>query len=149
MKTPILMPPSEFEVLLVPVESDEAHIRRQQLQEAQSDSNNEEEEKTLAMDDAGGESTTLVSTPGESEYCRSLADMLTLSPFHMPHDYERKAILKAERVRAIQSAMQELSVEQRAALEEEINRGFQDWLVTSGNYRQVLDLIRFEREVID
>ena len=149
MKTPILMPPSEFEVLLVPVESDEAHIRRQQLQEAQSDSNNEEEEKTLAMDDAGGESTTLVPTPGESEYCRSLADMLTLSPFHMPHDYERKAILKAERVRAIQSAMQELSVEQRAALEEEINRGFQDWLVTSGNYRQVLDLIRFEREVID
>lgn len=146
MKTPILMPPSEFEVLLVPVESDEARIRRQQLQEAPSDSNNEEEEKTLAMDDAGGESTTLVSTPIESEYCRSLADMLTQSPFHMPHDYERKAIVKAERVRALQSALQELSAEQRVALEEEINRGFQDWLVTSGNYRQVLDLIRFERD---
>jgi len=139
MKTPILMPPSEFEVLLVPVESDEARIRRQQLQEAPSDSKNEEEEKTLSMDDAGG----------ESQYSLSLADMLTLSPFHMPHDYERKAIVKAERVRSLQSAMQELSAEQRAALEEEINRGFQDWLVTSGNYRQVLDLIRFEREVIE
>ena len=67
----------------------------------------------------------------------------------MPHDYERKAVVKAERVRSLQSAMQELSAEQRAALEEEINRGFQDWLVTSGNYRQVLDLIRFEREVIE
>jgi TBCC domain-containing protein 1 len=139
MKTPILMPPSEFEVLFVPVESDEARIRRQQLQEASSDSKNDEEEKTLAMDDAGG----------ESQYSLSLADMLTLSPFHMPHDYERKAVVKAERVRSLQSAMQELSAEQRAALEEEINRGFQDWLVTSGNYRQVLDLIRFEREVIE
>lgn len=149
MKTPILMPSSEFEILLVPVESDEARIRRQQLQEAPSDSNNEEEEKTLAIYDAGGESTTLVSTSIENEYCRSIADMLTLSPFHMPHDYERKAIVKAERVRALQSAMQELSAEQRAALEEEINRGFQDWLVTSGNYRQVLDLIRFERDAIE
>ena len=65
----------------------------------------------------------------------------------MPHDYERRVIAKAERVRALQQAMQELNEEQRANLEEELNRGFQDWLVTSGNLRQVLDLIHLEKRV--
>ena len=76
-----------------------------------------------------------------------LADLLTLSPFHMPHDYERKVVAKAERVRTLQSAMQELKSEQRATLEEELNRGFQDWLVTSGNFKQVLDLIHLDKSV--
>lgn len=142
MKTPILLPPSDFDVILVPVESEEARMRRMP---ASSGVSNDEEEKTVLVDDSVGESTTAMSSPIESEYCRLLADLLTQSPFHMPHDYERKVVAKAERVVTLQSAMQELMYEQKAALEEELNRGFQDWLVTSGNFRQVLDLIHLEK----
>ena len=168
MKTPVLLPSSEFDVLLVPVESEEAHIRRRLLREEQqvadaaaalSPTNGNEEENQAAAADAGGEeageTTTVHSTtsgltekpppPLESDYCRILADLLTLSPFHMPHDYERRVIAKADRVRALQQAMvTELTDEQRSNLEEELNRGFQDWLVTSGNLRQILDLIHLE-----
>jgi hypothetical protein len=41
--------------------------------------------------------------------------------------------------------MQELNHEQRSNLEEELNKGFQDWLISSGNFRQVLDLILLEK----
>ena len=37
MKTPILLPASDFDVLLVPVENEEARIRRQLLRESQSE----------------------------------------------------------------------------------------------------------------
>ena len=43
--------------------------------------------------------------------------------------------------------MQELSDEQRTSLQDEINRGFEDFLVTSGNLRQVLDLVHLEKGV--
>jgi len=65
----------------------------------------------------------------------------------MPHEYERRVIAKAERVRGLQQAMQELSDEQRTSLQDEINRGFEDFLVTSGNLRQVLDLVHLEKGV--
>jgi len=168
MKTPVLLPSSEFDVLLVPVESEEARVRRQLLKETQeaeaaavASTNNEEEDAAGGAEEAG-ETTTVYSTtstltkeergeqgprPLESDYCRTLTDLLTLSPFHMPHDYERRVISKAERVRTLQQAMQELNEEQRLSLEEELNRGFQDWLVTSGNLRQVLDLIHLEKRV--
>ncbi|KAL7543773.1 hypothetical protein ACHAXR_013086 [Thalassiosira sp. AJA248-18] len=177
MKTPVLLPASEFDVLLVPVESEDVRIQRQLLRESQAEAaiaattaNNHEEEDNPASD-AGGEeaneTTTVYSTtssltgvtgdrekgeqpppPLESDYCRTLADLLTLSPFHMPHDYERRVIAKADRVRTLQQAIvQELNDEQRSSLEEELNRGFQDWLVTSGNLRQVLDLIHLEKRV--
>ena len=174
MKTPVLLPASEFDVLLVPVESEESHIRRQLLRESQAeaamvDTANSEEGNPATSSDGGeeaNETTTVYSTassltgitgdkekgeqpppPLESDYCRTLADLLTLSPFHMPHEYERRVIAKAERVRIVQQAMQELNDEQRASLEEELNRGFQDWLVTSGNLRQLLDLTHLEKRV--
>jgi len=65
----------------------------------------------------------------------------------MPHDYERRVISKAEKVKTLQQAMHELNDEQRLSLQDELNRGFQDWLVTSGNLRQVLDLIHLEKGV--
>ena len=162
MKTPVLLPSSEFDVLLVPVESDEVRTRRRHLREsavemaavvASSRANNEKVENPIAMEDATGiiserdkgERDRLPS-PIESDYCRMLADLLTLSPFNMPHDYERTVVAKAERVRTLQAAMQELNSGQRAALEDELNRGFQDWLATSGNFRQILDLIRLDKE---
>jgi len=179
MKTPVLLPPSEYDVLLVPVESEEARIRRQLLRESQAEAaaaaarNNEDDAPASpadAMGEEAAETTTVYSTtssltgitgdcgkasencqpppPPESDYCRILADLLTLSPFHMPNDYERRVISKAERVRTLREAIvQELTEEQRSNLEEELNRGFQDWLVTSGNLRQVLDLIHLEKRV--
>lgn len=180
MKTSILLSSSEFDVLLVPVESDEARTRRQMFRESQADraavpptstnkneEEEEEDEETPASGvDASGETTTVYSntssltgitgdrekcaeersvSPIESDYCRLFADLLTLSPFHMPHDYEKRVVRKAERVRSLQMAMQELNHEQRSNLEEELNKGFQDWLISSGNFRQVLDLILLEK----
>mmetsp|Transcript_25995 Transcript_25995/g.46878 ORF Transcript_25995/g.46878 Transcript_25995/m.46878 type:complete len:1240 (-) Transcript_25995:80-3799(-) len=179
MKTPVLLPASEFDVLLVPVESEEARIRRRLLREVQAEAaaaaaaaaanNNNEEEPSDNVGEEANETTTVYSTTSsltgitggekcseheqpppapESDYCRILADLLTLSPFHMPHDYERRVISKAERVRTLREAIvQELTEEGRSSLEEELNRGFQDWLVTSGNLRQVLDLIHLEKRV--
>jgi TBCC domain-containing protein 1 len=160
MKTPILLPSSEFDVLLVPVESDEARTRRQQLKESAgemaavvaSSRTNEKVENPISAGDATGITSERdkgerdrLPSPIESEYCRMLVDLLTLSPFNMPYDYERRVVAKAERVRTLQSAMLELNSGQRAALEEELNRGFQDWLATSGNFRQVLDLIHLDK----
>ena len=179
MKTPVLLPASEFDVLLVPVESEDARIRRRLLREVQAEAaaaaavaaanNNNEEEPSDNVGEEANETTTVYSTTSsltgitggekcseheqpppapESDYCRILADLLTLSPFHMPHDYERRVISKAERVRTLREAIvQELTEEGRSSLEEELNRGFQDWLVTSGNLRQVLDLIHLEKRV--
>lgn len=141
-------------------------MQREQAEAAASANHADEAASSDAGGDEGGETTTVYSTassltgitgdrerpeqpppPLESDYCRILADLLTLSPFHMPHDYERRVIAKAEKVRALQQAIAELNTEQRANLEEELNRGFQDWLVTSGNLRQVLDLVHLERRV--
>jgi TBCC domain-containing protein 1 len=44
-----------------------------------------------------------------------------------------------------QAAQKNLTEEQQLRFEEELNRGFRDWLVTSGNLRQVLDLVHLER----
>merc|ERR1711862_201220 len=89
------------------------------------------------------ESTT--AGPLESQYNQMLAEVLQLNPFHLPIEYERQALGKADRMRNLQSMMKTLSEEQRARLEDELNRGFRDWLVTSGNLRQVLDLVHLER----
>ena len=188
MKTPVLLPSSEFDVLLVPVESEEARVRRQLKRESQAEattvatvsaiSSNDQQTAPgpgvidgtkLPSDAMGEEASTTSSLTGvtgdrekssehlssqqqpssspENDYCHILADLLTLSPFHLPHDYERRVISKAERVKTLKEAMvQELTEEQRLCLEEELNRGFQDWLVTSGNLRQILDLIHLEKK---
>jgi TBCC domain-containing protein 1 len=84
--------------------------------------------------------------PQESLYCRLLAEVLQLSPFHLPLEYERHALVKADRIRNIkQMAKKNLTEEQQIRFEEELNRGFRDWLVTSGNLRQVLDLVHMEK----
>jgi hypothetical protein len=159
MKTPILLPASDYDVLLVPVENEEARIRRQLLREAQTeaaakdDSDNDVEEAGEGntvhsnMSSITGERDKGDTPHAESDYCRILADLLSLSPFHMPHDYEARVITKAERVRVLQQAMQELNDNEKATLQEELNRGFQDWLATSGNLRQVLDLVHLEKKV--
>jgi hypothetical protein len=72
---------------------------------------------------------------------------LQLSPFRLPLEYERSALLKAERMKSIQQAVQKnLTPEQQYRFEEELNRGFREWLVTSGNLRQVLDLVHMEKK---
>lgn len=168
MKTPILLPASEFDVLLVPVENEEACMRRQLLRaSSQTDSATvaaaaKEDSSDNEVEEAGEGNTvdsTLSSITGEqrdkgepaphpeSDYCRMLSDLLSLSPFHMSQDYERRVITKAERVRVLQQTLQELNDTERATLEEELNRGFQDWLATSGNLRQVLDLVHLEKKV--
>lgn len=80
-----------------------------------------------------------------SQYCRFLADVLHLSPFRLPVEYERRVLMKAERMKNVQSALKSLNTEQRLQLEEELNQGFREWLVTSGNLRQVLDLVYMEQ----
>ncbi|CAB9514354.1 TBCC domain containing 1 [Seminavis robusta] len=124
---PVLLPPSEFHVLFVPWESEAARQRR-------LDSKAEE----------GKEAES--SGQGESQYSRLLAEVLQLSPFRLPAEYERRALVTADRMRNIQQAMQKhLTEEQRERFEEELNRSFRDWLVSSGNLRQVLDLFQLEK----
>lgn len=156
MQLPILLPAADFEILLVPVESEEAHLRRKMQRQSEEDAIHEEEvtEETnsnassLTGDkDKGDQASNKSEGPIESDYCKNLADILTLSPFNMPYDYERRAVTKAERIRSLQQAMMELSEQQRVSLQEEISRGFQEWLVSSGNIRQILDLVHLEKKV--
>ncbi len=132
MQTPTLVPASEFQVLFVPVESISSKQRRLQ-QEANMDEKSDD------------------STDGPkigSLYCNCLADVLQLSPFRLPTEYERRILVKADRIRSLQQLIQsDLTPEQQLRLEEELNRGFRDWMVTSGNLRQVLDLVHLESKV--
>ncbi|CAJ1969394.1 unnamed protein product [Cylindrotheca closterium] len=113
---PVLLPPSEFHVLFVPLETES--MKQKKPENAEN---------------------------GESQYCRILTETLQLSPFRLPIEYERSAVVKADRMRSIQEAVKTLTDEQRQLFEEELNRGFREWLVTSGNLRQVLDLVHLER----
>lgn len=131
MQAPVLLPASEFQILFVPVESDTARMRRIE----------HEENKSNETEGGGGS-----AVGGESAYCRHLGEVLHLSPFRLPVEYERRVLMKAERMRTIQQAVQKtLSPEQQSRFEDEMNQGFRDWLVTSGNLRQVLDLVHMEK----
>jgi TBCC domain-containing protein 1 len=130
MMSPILMPASEFHILFVPVESDAARQRRLELEES----------------DEGGGGGAGGGGSMESQYCVLLAEILQLSPFRLPVEFERRVLVKAERMRHIQQAVKKnLNEEQQQRFEEELNRGFREWLVQSGNLRQVLDLVHLER----
>lgn len=151
MQTPVLLPPSEFGILFVPLESEAA---RQQKSADESKEMEVDAPGSSSQDDTddaeGGPSaaaTGKTSSGGalDSQYCSILADVIQLSPFRLPSDYERRALVKAERVKTLQAAMQTLTPAQKMSLEEELNRGFRDWLVTSGNLRQVLDLVHMDR----
>lgn len=129
LHAPILLPASEFQVLFVPWENEAARQRRL-------------ETKTEEAKDAEGAG----GGPMDSQYCRLLAEVLQLSPFHLPSEYERRVLVLADRMRNIQQAMQKnLTEEQLERFEEELNRGFREWLVSSGNLRQVLDLFQLEK----
>jgi len=120
---PIIVPASEFHVLFVPFESEGARQRRLDAEEVEANSEGM-----------------------ESQYCRLMAEVLQLSPFRLPIEYERRVLVKAERMRTVQQAVRKsLTKEQQRRFEDDLNRGFRDWLVTSGNLRQVLDLVHLER----
>jgi len=138
MHTTILQPASEFSVLFVPFETDYAKQRRQQIKQATNP--DDDRRSTLQRE----EKSTFME---ESQYCHNLADILQLSPFRLPTEYERWVLFRAERIRTLQQAMQtDLTQDQQCGLEEELYKEFRDWLVTSGNLRQVLDLVRLEKE---
>ena len=129
MPTPFFQPPSEFQILFVPLES-EATLRRRQ-----------QEEINMRLD-----SNTSEKKNEENQYCRNLADILQLSPFHLPYEYEKRVIVKAERMRSLQQAINtDLPPEKKTIVEEELNKRFREWLVSSGNLRQILDLVHMEK----
>uniref|UniRef100_A0A6U6IXW2 C-CAP/cofactor C-like domain-containing protein n=1 Tax=Odontella aurita TaxID=265563 RepID=A0A6U6IXW2_9STRA len=152
LQTPVLLPSSEFHILFVPIESEAARTRRR-AEEAAGDRDESQSQFSEAGDDGsaagGGSVGGSQGSKGrlDSQYCRILADVLQLSPFRLPTEYERRALVKADRMRSLQVAMEkDLTAEQQLRLEEELNCGFRDWLVTSGNLRQVLDLVHMERK---
>lgn len=125
VQAPVLLPASDFHVVFVPLESEAIRQRKPE---------------SVSQDKTDG------TLQPESHYCRALAEVFQLSPFRLPTDYEKSALTKAERMKNIQQAVrQKLTEEQQAQFEEELNRGFRDWLVASGNLRQVLDLVHLER----
>jgi TBCC domain-containing protein 1 len=131
VQAPILLPASEFHVLFVPLESESCRQRKLDHELQQQQEGVQENQPPAAAD---------------SKYCRVLAEVLQFSPFRLPIEYERRALVKADRMRSIQQAVRKnLTEEQQLQFEEELNRGFRDWLVTSGNLRQVLDLVHLER----
>jgi len=141
---PILLPASEFHILFVPVESDNARQKRIEAEEAEGNNT-----PPAPSSDTGAPSavaTPATPVPLESQYCQLLAEILQLSPFRLPVEYEKRALVKVERMRNIQAAVKKnLNPEQQKRFEEELNRGFRDWLVSSGNLRQVLDLVHLVR----
>ena len=138
MQTPTLVPASEFQVLFVPFESLTSKERR-----SQQEAKNEE----MTVQSAGEESSDSPRMGSLFNHC--LADVLQLSPFRLPTEYERRVMVKADRIKSLQHVIEtDLTPEQQLKIEEELNRSFRDWLVTSGNLRQVLDLVHLERKVV-
>ena len=143
VKIPTLVPASEFQVLLIPYLSEATQKRRARQETI-------EEELTVQTSNSE-DNMSIPSGPSSSGigsmYCRNLADVLQLSPFRLPKEYESRAMVKAERMKSLQTAIQtDLTPEQQIKLEEELNSGFREWLVSSGNLRQVLDLVHLERK---
>jgi hypothetical protein len=151
VQAPVLVPASEFHVLFVPLESENSRQRKIEieLQDTATPGGGGTGGSTTsgAPDATAGPSSASSSSPSvESKYCTVLAEVLQFSPFRLPIEYERRALVKADRMRSIQQAVRKnLTEDQQAQFEEELNRGFRDWLVTSGNLRQVLDLVHLER----
>ena len=152
MQTPVLLSPSDFRILFVPLESEAARQRRsaEESKEMEVNAPGSSSQDDTDEAEAGSAAAAAKGSSGsggalDSQYCRILADVIQLSPFRLPSDYERRALVKAERVKTLQAAMQTLTPAQKLSLEDELNRGFRDWLVTSGNLRQVLDLVHMDR----
>ena len=141
MHTPILVPASEFNPIFVPMEDSDSNTEEKVESEDGSAINDNRSERSGSSDENAN------SSKMGSRYGRALTDMLQLSPFKLPSEYERRVIAGIERVKNIQFAITNkdlLTSTQRLRVEEDLNRGFREWLVTSGNLRQVLDLAHLE-----
>lgn len=81
---------------------------------------------------------------------RPLADPIhrVLNPFALPSEYALVLGDRKSNVRDIQGLLggQDLLPSQQQLVEESVRAHFGDWLVTSGNLRQVLDLVQLDRE---
>lgn len=128
--TPIVQPVSEFQVIFVPIEEESRYPSPHAV-------------------NANNSASQQGNNTEESLYCQNLANLLQLSPFRLPLEYEKRVIVKADRMRSIQQAIKtDLSPEQQEHVQQELNQWFRDWLVTSGNLRQVLDLVHVEKKAI-
>ena len=161
MQTPILLPPSDFHVLFCPVLSPNLPIGLDVDGDEETDDNNDEPDNANSddpVDDIDADkannnkmtkkdSTSKAPRQNEAPYCKVLSHVLQYSPFRLPIEYERQTLVKADRMRNLQTLVKKtLNEEQQQRFEEELNRGFREWLVSSGNLRQVLDLVHMERE---
>lgn len=147
--TPIQLPASEFYVLFIPLGSSSSSSDADKENSSQVGS--EDEYGSVSQHDNRSDrsvSSDEIAPKKGSRYSRALSDMLQSSPFKLPFEYERRCTMGIDRVRNMQQSMynKELTAEQRIEVEEELNRGFRDWLVTSGNLRQVLDLVNMEED---
>ena len=143
MHTPVLVPASEFNPIFVPMDDSDSlngNVEEKVDSEDGSAINDNRSERSGSSDENGNQVRM------GSRYGRALTDMLQLSPFKLPSEYERRVLSGIERVKSIQQAIisKDLTTDQRLKVEEDLNRGFREWLVTSGNLRQVLDLAHLE-----
>ena len=132
VKISTLVPASDFNVLIIPFAS-KLTKERHRKQEAK-------------IDDVDAPGNIKGSGMG-AQYCHNLADVIQLCPFRLPTEYERMVLAKADRIKSLQHAIEtELTPEHQVKLAEELNQGFRDWLVTSGNLRQILDLVHLDHK---
>lgn len=139
VKISTLVPASDFNVLIIPFASKIAKERHQK-----------QETKADDIDVPGNDSSSSKPTNRNrmgAQYCHNLADIIQLCPFRFPTEYERMVLAKADRIKSLQHAIEtELTPEQQVKFAEELNQGFRDWLVTSGNLRQILDLVHLDNK---
>jgi len=138
---PMILPASEFHPIFVPLGDNSAEITGEKGESEDGSSANENKSDKSVSSDENPSAPKM-----GSRYSRALSDMLQMIPFKMPSDYERRIITGIERVKNVQYAMTKkvLSFDQNRKIEEELNRRFREWLVSSSNLRQVLDLAHLE-----
>lgn len=66
----------------------------------------------------------------------------------LPEEYAKALTTQRNSVRALRRAIREMGLEdaQRKELQAAVQANFREWLATSGNLRQVTDLVRLQRE---
>jgi len=66
----------------------------------------------------------------------------------LPEEYAKALATQRDSVRALRRAIREMGLEegQRKELQSAVQASFREWLATSGNLRQVTDLVRLQRE---
>lgn len=138
MQTPKILPASEFNPIFVPIEANDFGTNYEDKIEVEEGSGSNDNRSDFS---ASSDENTNVPKMG-SLYSRAVNDMLQFSPFKLPSEYERRIEASIDRVRKVQLSMatKDLSTEQRLKIEQDLNRSFREWLISSGNLRQLLDL---------